>query len=215
MKQRYPYQNLGLANIKGERWMDIPGFELYFKVSNYGRIKRLEYEQQYSDGRIYTRPAKTIKPVVIVIHNEFMNDNILFLRATITLHKRKYNYSLSRLVYYCFKESFDMEDESIVILTKDSNGLNIRLSNLKKTTRSERQKRMSAVVGESLQSSPPSCFQQTAYAASRKCKSQQNKSHPLVTSYILSIPAPLPNSRLDERYGQAKKKAGAKYQNHS
>jgi hypothetical protein len=138
----YPHQNLSLKSIKGEKWKDIPGLEGYFMVSNLGRIKRLEYEQEYSDGRLYMRPAKIIKPVVVILHNNFMNDNIFFLRTTVTLDKRKYNYSVARLVYNCFIESFNMEDETIVIITKDRNGLNIKPSNLKKATRSEKQKRI-------------------------------------------------------------------------
>lgn len=63
--KKYPYQNLILKNIKGERWKDIPGLEMYFKVSTYGRVKRLEYELTYSDGRIYVKPEKIIKPVVM------------------------------------------------------------------------------------------------------------------------------------------------------
>lgn len=28
--KEYPYKNLSLKNIKGERWKDIPGLEMYF-----------------------------------------------------------------------------------------------------------------------------------------------------------------------------------------
>src|SRR5262245_54558749 len=103
--KKYPYQNTELKNIKGERWKDIPGFEMYFKVSNYGRIKRLEYDLEYSDGRLYIKPAKIIKPVLMKIPNRFMRDSVYFLRTTITLYKQKYNFSLARLVYHCFKAS--------------------------------------------------------------------------------------------------------------
>lgn len=77
--EKYAYQNLELRNIKGEQWKDIPGFEMYFKVSNYGRIKRLEYELEYSDGRVYIKPEKLIKPILMKIYNSFMNDNVFFL----------------------------------------------------------------------------------------------------------------------------------------
>ncbi|MBK8787018.1 MAG: hypothetical protein IPN43_11135 [Chitinophagaceae bacterium] len=56
--KKYSYQNLEIKNMKGEKWKFIPGAELYFKVSNYGRIKRLEYELSYSDGRLYIKPEK-------------------------------------------------------------------------------------------------------------------------------------------------------------
>lgn len=139
---KYPYQNIELKNIKGERWKDIPGFEMYFKVSNFGRIKRLQYELEYSDGRLYVKPEKIIKPVLMNIPNRFMMDSVYFLRTTITLHKQKYNFSIARLVYQCFKKPIKIEDESVVILTKDGNGLNIKPSNLVMASLSEKQQRI-------------------------------------------------------------------------
>lgn len=140
--KKYSYQNTELKSIKGERWKDITGFEMYFKVSNFGRIRRLAYEMEYSDGRVYIKPEKIIKPTLMTIHNRFMNDTIYFLRTAITLHKQKHNYSLARLVYHCFIQPFNMEDESIIILTKDSDGRNIKPSNLKISSLSEKQKRI-------------------------------------------------------------------------
>lgn len=140
--KKYPYQNTELNDLKGEHWKGIPGFEMYFKVSNYGRIKRLEYELEYCDGRVYIKPEKIIKPVMMKIQNRFMMDNVYFLRTAITLHKQKHNYSLARLVYHCFIQPFNMEDESIVILTKDGDGRNIKLHNLKISSLSEKQKRI-------------------------------------------------------------------------
>jgi len=139
---KYPYQNIELKNIKGERWKDIPEFEMYFKVSNFGRIKRLEYELEYSDGRRYVKPEKIIKPVLMKIPNRFMMDCVYFLRTTITLYKQKYNFSIARLVYQCFKKPIKIEDESVVILTKDGNGLNIKPSNLIMASLSEKQQRI-------------------------------------------------------------------------
>jgi hypothetical protein len=140
--KKYPYQNLSLKNIKGEKWKDIPGLEMYAQVSNFGRIKRLTYELEYTDGRIFLKPEKIIKPVVMKIHNGFTNDHIFFLRATVTLFKQKNNFSIARLVYHCFKKPFDLHDESIVILAKDHNGLNIRPSNLIQASHSQKQKRI-------------------------------------------------------------------------
>lgn len=138
----FPFQNLDLKTIKGEKWKDIPGLELYAKVSNYGRIKRLAYELEYSDGRIFFKPEKIIKPVVMKIPNSFTNDHLFFLRSTVTLFKQKHNFSIARLVYHCFKKPIDLNDESIVILTKDHNGLNIKPSNLIEASLSKKQKRI-------------------------------------------------------------------------
>lgn len=39
------HKNLSLENIKGEIWKDIPDYEGYYQVSNYGRVKSLSRYQ--------------------------------------------------------------------------------------------------------------------------------------------------------------------------
>lgn len=136
--KKYPYQNTELKNLKRERWKDIPEFEMYFIVSNFGRIKRLKYELEYSDGRRYVKPEKIIKPVRMKIPNRFMMDNAYFLRTTITLYKQKHNFSLARLVYHGFNKPIKHEDEFFIILTKDGNGLDITPSKLIKASLSQK-----------------------------------------------------------------------------
>lgn len=36
------YKDLNIADIKGEEWRDIPGYDGIYQVSNYGRIKSVE-----------------------------------------------------------------------------------------------------------------------------------------------------------------------------
>ena len=38
------YKILSLEDLKGETWNDIPNYEGYYKISNFGRIKRLKRE---------------------------------------------------------------------------------------------------------------------------------------------------------------------------
>jgi hypothetical protein len=46
-EKKYPWLDRSLKNIKGERWRDIPGLEGYFMVSDFGRVRRLEYEVEF------------------------------------------------------------------------------------------------------------------------------------------------------------------------
>ena len=75
------------------------------------------------------------------IPNRFMNDSLCFLRTTITIHGQVYNFSPTRLVYHCFIKPFDLEDDTVLILAKNRDGLDIRLSNLKLGSQ-EKQKRI-------------------------------------------------------------------------
>ncbi|MBK8787019.1 MAG: hypothetical protein IPN43_11140 [Chitinophagaceae bacterium] len=76
------------------------------------------------------------------------------MHTRFTLFKRKYNFSLTRLVYHCFIKSFDLNDQSIVILAKDKDNLNVRSSNLKRASRSEKQKRIFETFRRELLSIP-------------------------------------------------------------
>ena len=89
IKKQYPYQNTSLENIKGERWEDIPGLDGYFMVSDYGRIKRLEYETQYRNGSIHVKPEKMIKARISKSPNKYKKDYINFLCASLALKKKR------------------------------------------------------------------------------------------------------------------------------
>lgn len=141
-KKAYPYENLSLTDIKGERWADIPSLDGYIVISNYGRVKRLEYEMTYKNGAVYVKPEKIIVPTIIANPNKFKNDQTLFLTNRVVLHGRRYNLTIARLVYYCFVQEFDLADYDSFIVCKDGNGLNIRPSNLQLVGRAEKQQRM-------------------------------------------------------------------------
>jgi len=141
IKAKYPYQNLTLKNIKGEKWKDLPALEGYYHVSNYGRIKRLVYEMQYKNGAIYLKEEKIIKPTIVKQPNKFKRDHSYFLTNRVILKKRRYNFTIARVVYYCFVEDFNYTDPSIVIICRDGNNFNIKPSNLLKASISQKQQR--------------------------------------------------------------------------
>src|SRR5450432_4205633 len=121
IRVKYPYQNLSLKNIKGEIWEDIHGLQDHYQVSNFGRIKRLEYEMLYKNGAIYLKPEKIIKPTIVKQFNKFKNDYSYFIVNRVIFKQRRYNFSIARLVYYTFVEQFDLADHGIVIICKDEN----------------------------------------------------------------------------------------------
>lgn len=141
MKIKYPYQDLKLRSIKGEKWKDIPGLEGYYQISNYGRIKRLEYEMQYKNGAIYLKEEKIIKPTIVKQPNKFKRDHSYFLTNRVILNKKRHNFTIARIVYYCFVEQFDYDDSTIVIICRDGDNFNIKPSNLRKVSLSEKQQR--------------------------------------------------------------------------
>jgi hypothetical protein len=138
--KKYPYHNLDLKNIKGEKWKDLPELEGYYQISNFGRIKRLEYEMEYKNGAIYLKNEKIIKPTIVKQPNYFKKDHTYFLSNRVIFNKRKHNFTIARIVYYLFVEQFDYDDSGIVIICKDANNFNIRPSNLRKMRLSQKQR---------------------------------------------------------------------------
>ncbi|MFT3705486.1 MAG: NUMOD4 domain-containing protein [Agriterribacter sp.] len=141
-KKEYPYQILVLNNIKGEKWKDIPALEGYYKVSNFGRIKRLPYEMQYKNGAIYLKEERIIKPMIIKKRNTVKNDFASFLCNRVIFNKVKYNFTLSRLVYSCFVKHLNADDKTVVVICKDGDNFNIKPSNLKLVSISQKQQRI-------------------------------------------------------------------------
>lgn len=140
-QKEYPYQNLSLDDIEGEQWQDVPGLDGYVLISNFGRIKRQQYETQYSDGSVRVMAEKIIKPKFGKAINKFKNDYTYYLIGKVIIEGKYYAFSTARMVYYCFSERFDFDDTNIVILFKDFNNLNIHPSNLTLGTREQKAQR--------------------------------------------------------------------------
>jgi len=77
----YPYQNMSLENLEGEVWEDVPGLDGYFLISNFGRIKRQQYDLQHPNGFVYMLPEKIIKPKIGKAANKFKNDYTYYIKG--------------------------------------------------------------------------------------------------------------------------------------
>jgi NUMOD4 motif/NUMOD1 domain len=133
--------DLSLDDLKGEQWEDIPGLDGYFLISNFGRIKRQQYDMQYRNGAIYRKPEMIIKPMIVEHPNNFKNDLTNFLTARVKLTGRRYSIMPSRLVYHCFVKSFDIDNDNLVVICRDTDNFNIQPSNLRLVTKQERVQR--------------------------------------------------------------------------
>lgn len=53
MRKYQIYRSIPILDLQNEIWKDVPRYEGYYQVSNYGRIKSLPRIIVYSDGRKY------------------------------------------------------------------------------------------------------------------------------------------------------------------
>ena len=94
-------------------------------VSNFGKVKRLEFEMQHDISVTYRRAEKIIKPNRVKHKNNFKKDYSDNLFNRVTLNNVIHTFTLSMLVYNCFVATFDLKNRETLILCKDGNGLNI------------------------------------------------------------------------------------------
>lgn len=143
MKEKsYPYTNTSLANLKGELWKDIPFLDGSYLISNFGRIKRIAREVYTSGGKIMNFQEKIIRSYPEVQKNKSVGDEVYHLAASVTIEKRRYKFSIPRLVFHCFVKKINLGDYSLIVYAKDGNGKNIKPSNLRLTDLSGRTKRI-------------------------------------------------------------------------
>ena len=131
MKHEYPYQNLSLKDMKREVWEDVPGFEDYYQVSNYGRIKGLErwIERKSIKGDLHL-PEQILKQTKSEAFNPYTKKKYPRLTISLCRNAQKKGISPGRMVYYFFVKKFKLEDPTIVISPKNGDYLNNRHTNL-------------------------------------------------------------------------------------
>jgi hypothetical protein len=87
------------------------------------------------------KEEKIIKPGIIKNFNKFKKDYAHFIINRVIFNKRRHYFTIARIVYYSFVESFNYSDSGIAIICRDGNNYNIRPSNLQKVTISQKQRR--------------------------------------------------------------------------
>jgi hypothetical protein len=140
--KKYPHQHLELNNLAGEKWKWIPWLEGYYRISNFGRVRRESFEITMSNGYQRTVQEKILSTELNKIPNHYIGDLVYALRARVLREGIDYSISIARLTYYCFKRKFDLNDKDLVVLTLDGDGRNIRLDNLVLVNTSQKQQRI-------------------------------------------------------------------------
>jgi hypothetical protein len=137
----YPYQNKSLANMKGETWKDISGFEGYYQASNYGRIKSLDREiphprlhKQFVKGQILSQSIAKNK-------NILTGEPSIDLRVTLAKDNTPYYFNTRRLIYSTFIREIDYIKDGLYVINKNGNGFDCSATNLQLLTKSEKQNR--------------------------------------------------------------------------
>lgn len=128
------YLDKSLADRPGEIWVPLLDLEEYISISNFGRIKRNPRRVTYKNGRSKYVTAAILATPVIQSKNKTIGDFTFQLLGSIMIEGKTKRFSIRRMVYYHFVEEFDIDDDMVVILPLNGNGLEIVPNNLKKAT---------------------------------------------------------------------------------
>ena len=111
-------------NNEIEVWKDVDGYQGLYQVSNFGRVKSLNYNK--------TGKEKILKHDLVVIHHK----NRDYIQHQIILHKngKRKHFLIHRLVYQTFIGEIP---NGYQIDHRDNNPQNNKLENLQLLTRSE------------------------------------------------------------------------------
>lgn len=134
---QYPYQDTNLKDLTGERWRDIPGFEGYYMVSCYGRIKSVERTITGRWGKDVNIHARILKSKITVTSNQTIGVPIYSLAISLNRDGIKYCYAIGRLVYHCFIAPIEMSGRSELVSFRDKDGRNTYYYNLYTTSVSD------------------------------------------------------------------------------
>jgi hypothetical protein len=129
-EDKFPYRNLQPENLQGERWRPIAGFEGYYDISSFGRIKSLARERVLHHGGIQPIKARILRLRLVTQRNKTVQENLQTLIACLSLEGIKYFYSVGRLVYNAFVAAFDLDNKDVRISYKDGCSLNLHYKNL-------------------------------------------------------------------------------------
>jgi len=123
-----------LNDLPGELWKDIPGMDGVAMISNLGRVKRMALEITNKLGHSYLLGERMQKIKLQVYYNRSLQEYHHYPTTRVQVSGKSYFIAISRAVYYCFVERFDLADSSVLIISKDHNGLNMAPENLMKVT---------------------------------------------------------------------------------
>lgn len=117
--------DLSLKDLPGEYWVPvpIPGLESRFVLSNKGRVKRLS--GWISKGRVMFLQEKILSQKLII-----NSEKTYSLSCTLSNEGKYVRVVMSKLLYCCFIEKFDLSDRNLMVVNESDPLWDINMSKL-------------------------------------------------------------------------------------
>lgn len=109
--------------MEPEKWRDIPGYEGFYKVSSYGRVRSLDIEKSNHSGGVWIEKGRVLKP---------STNRGGYNAVILVMYKKNKSHLVHRLVALAFLGKSNLE-----VNHKDKNTRNNNLENLEYVTKRE------------------------------------------------------------------------------
>ncbi|WP_261511705.1 NUMOD4 domain-containing protein [Chryseobacterium paludis] len=117
--------NLSLDNLPGEHWKPIPGLENGYVISNKGRVKRLSGWTTSKNKSFWKEQIMSLNIRIKAGRNK----PYFYIRVNHKEHMTML--MISRLLYYCFVEEFDMNDKNLIMVNQSEPLWNLDITKLR------------------------------------------------------------------------------------
>ncbi|UOU98190.1 NUMOD4 domain-containing protein [Chryseobacterium daecheongense] len=115
--------NLSLTDLPDERWKPVPGFEDHYVVSDKGRVKRLS-------GWISTGRKIFLKEQILSLIMNINDNGTYSLYPVLSYNGKMGRIGITKLVYYCFVEKFDLYSKTLFIINYNNPQWDMDISKL-------------------------------------------------------------------------------------
>ena len=131
----YPYYQRGLADLLGEMWRGVTGFETDYEVSNLGRVCSLARFVPHRHGTPVWVERRILAQTHRLDKNERTGEPSVALRVAFSRDGTRHDLTVRRLVYAAFVQP---ELGAGLVINRDGNGWNNRVENLQLVSHREK-----------------------------------------------------------------------------
>ncbi|SHL75771.1 NUMOD4 domain-containing protein [Hymenobacter psychrotolerans] len=130
----YPYQHVGAADLPGEEWRAVAGFD-YYEVSSLGRVRSVDRFVVDRMGRTLPKAGRILKQKQTFKKNDTTGVPSVSLQVSLYPDAKPRYMNVRRLVYAAFVNAQLVQE--LVVMNRDSDGYNNCVENLLPGTKSE------------------------------------------------------------------------------
>jgi len=141
LDRAHPFHNRDVADLPGEVWRGIAGFETAYQVSNLGRVCSLARFVAHRSGKPVWVERRIMAQTYRLDKNERTGQPSVAVRTALSQEGTRHDLTVRRLVYAAFVQA---ELGKGVVINRDGDGWNNQVENLQLVTNSEKGKRVIA-----------------------------------------------------------------------